>query len=336
MKTSRPQKMTKSSSSSKSERVTIAFTGDVMIGRLVNEFLDTMPPEYIWGDTLQELIAADLRVINLEAALTTSADEVSKVFNFKADPVKVKSLTCASIDLVNLANNHVLDYSEEGLLETLHVLDRANIQHVGAGRNITQAKAPVIFSINGIRIGFLGCTDNESSWLASESSSGTFYLKVDDFKSIQKEIAALRPQVDFLVLTIHWGPNMVERPPSSFVRFAHQLMDAGVDLLHGHSAHIFQGIEIYKRKPILYDTGDYVDDYYVDPQLRNDRSFLFLIEIGKQGVHSIRLIPVLISNFQVNHAHGDDASSTLRRMQSLSSEFNTHFEIKGEVGLLNI
>jgi poly-gamma-glutamate capsule biosynthesis protein CapA/YwtB (metallophosphatase superfamily) len=318
------------------EKIQIGLMGDVMIGRLVNEQMDVVPSVYIWGNLLPLIKRNDLNLINLEAALTTSSQLVPKVFNFKADPHKVQSLIDASIHVANLANNHVLDYSQEGLLETLTTLDQAGIQHIGAGKNINEASSPALFAINGIKIGILGCTDNEPSWLATEKKPGIKYLEVGDLETISNAIVELRSKVDILILSIHWGPNMRERPVKKFVQFAHDLIDLGVDLIHGHSAHIFQGVEIYQEKLILYDTGDFVDDYYVDPMLRNDRSFLFLVECNKKGIQRLRLIPVLIQNFQVNKAKENEAKEIMKRMQLLSREMHTEFHVQnGELVLDN-
>ena len=318
------------------EKISIGLAGDVMIGRLVNEQLDHVPPEYIWGNLLPLLRRTDFNLINLEAALTDSQEEVPKTFNFKANPHKVRSLVEGSIDVVNLANNHVLDYAKKGLLETLETLNQANIMHVGAGKNIIEASQPVIVEKNGITVGILGCTDNEPTWLAKNESPGTRYLSVYDIDLIKTDIERLRPQVDLLILSIHWGPNMKERPSKSFTTFAHQLIEAGVDILHGHSAHIFQGVEVYQNKLILYDTGDFVDDYYVDPLLRNDRSFFFVVEATKAGLCTLRLIPVLISHFQVNRAKGNDAAESLERMQKLSAELHTTFALENQELILTI
>lgn len=316
--------------------IQMGVMGDVMIGRLVNEQLDIVPYSYIWGNILPVLKGNNLNLINLEAALTTSSRLVPKVFNFKADPDRVQALVEASIHVVNLANNHVLDYSEEGLIETLTTLDKVGIKHVGAGRTLAEASAPAILMVNRIKIGFLGCTDNEPSWLATKTQPGIKFLEVGDIEAIKKDILELRPKVDLLVLSIHWGPNMRERPPKEFVQFAHDLVDLGVDMIHGHSAHIFQGVEVYKGKLILYDTGDFVDDYYVDPLLRNDRSFLFLVECNKQGIQRLRLVPVLIGDFQVNQAKGEEAKEVMKRMQRLSKEMNTTFEVQNGELILQV
>lgn len=303
----------------------IGLMGDVMVGRLVNEKLAHVQPDYIWGDLLPLLRANDLNLINLEAALTLSDQIVPKVFNFKADPDRVHSLQKGSIHIANLANNHVLDFSEEGLLDTLKTLDEAGIKHVGAGKNSQEASAPVILEMKQTKLGFLGCTDNEPSWAASPFHPGINYLDVGDLSSIGKAIEGVRPLADLLILSIHWGPNMRERPPQEFIDFAHALIDQGVDLIHGHSAHIFQGVEVYKGKIILYDTGDFIDDYAVDPYLRNDRSFLFLIECSHKRIQRLTLLPTLISRFQVNRAKGKEANESIARMIKLSKEMGTIF-----------
>lgn len=314
---------------SKHHSITIGLAGDVMIGRLVNEQLQIVPPNYIWGNLLPILHSTDFNLINLEAALTTSEKEVFKVFNFKSDPKNVQVLHEAKIDMVNLANNHVLDYSVEGLLETLITLDKASIPHVGAGRTWEEAVQPAIVERKGIKIGVLGCTDNEPGWKAKSNKPGTFYLRVGDLHSIEEYIEKIRPLVDILILSIHWGPNMVERPPKEFREFAHELLEKGVDLIHGHSAHIFQGIEIYKgNKIIFYDTGDFVDDYAIDPLLRNDCSFFFKVNATAKGFTGIQLIPTRISHFQVNRMHKSELAEVLKRMQLLSKEFGTNLIIE--------
>ena len=308
----------------------LGLMGDVMIGRLVNRYLSHAPPNYLWGDVLPILKETDINLINLETSLTSSTEAVPKVFNFKAYPENVRSLTEGHIDVVNLANNHILDFSAAGLRETILTLDTAGIYHVGAGENAEQAKRPAILTCNDIRIGILGCTDNEPSWKSTPSSEGTRFIDITTIDPLKEDIQRLREQVDIVILSIHWGPNMKEQPSANFIRFAHQAIDSGVDIIHGHSAHIFQGVEIYQGKLILYDTGDFVDDYAVDPLLRNDRSFLFLVEAGKEGVVALYLIPVLIGDFQVNLSSGKEFLETGQRMQRLSQEFHTTFAFRHE------
>ncbi|GAB4236378.1 MAG: CapA family protein [Chlamydiales bacterium] len=314
-------------------QITIALMGDVMLGRLVGEALakgksDVFP----WGDFLPLLQSVDFRLLNLENALTLSEKKVPKVFNFKTIPEHVAVLKSASIDVVNLANNHILDYGEEGLIDTLETLDKAGIEHVGAGVSFNEAAKGIICEKKGIKIGILGCTDNEPTWLAKEKKPGTHYIRVGDISSLETIIPTLKSMVDLLILSIHWGPNMKLRPDSTFRKFAKQLIDLGVDIIHGHSAHVFQGIEIYKNKLILYDTGDFIDDYSIDSELRNDLSFLYLIDVMDSEIQTLRLIPNKIQGFRANRAGRLASEFAIDRMITLSKELGTSFDIsQGEL-----
>ena len=149
-------------------------------------------------------------------------------------------------------------------------------------------------------------------------------------EALERHVRDVRPGADLVILTIHWGPNMRPAPSEAFVRFAHRMVEAGVDVLHGHSAHVFQAVEVYRGRLILYDTGDFVDDYAVDEELRNDRSFLYLLRADRDGVRELELVPVLISKMQVNRARGRDREGIARRMRALSEPFGTRFEERGE------
>lgn len=304
--------------------------GDVMIGRSVNRNIIEYGYDHPWGNVLSYLKNPGINIINLEAALTSSEKKVAKVYNFKAEPDHVKTLSSARIHVANIANNHILDYSEEGLLETIRVLDRFGILHAGAGKNIKEARKPAILECNGVKIGLLGCTDNEPGW-KSNRHPGINYVEVGDLSDLKKDINSLRPKVDILILSAHFGPNMVERPGKDIIEFNHQLIDLGVDIIHGHSAHIFQGIELYHRKLILYDTGDFIDDYYVDPELRNNRSFLFEITITDKRVVGLKILPVLIENMQVNFADKEISKWSIARMQYLSERFGTKISDSGDL-----
>jgi poly-gamma-glutamate synthesis protein (capsule biosynthesis protein) len=136
---------------------------------------------------------------------------------------------------------------------------------------------------------------------------------------------------DLLVASLHWGPNMVETPPERFRTFARWLVDRGVDVVHGHSAHVFQGVEVYRGRPVLYDAGDFVDDYAVDDRLRNDRGFLFELSVTPAGEPvELGLRPTAIDDCAVHAADDDAAGWSRERMRRLSEPFGTSFERDGE------
>lgn len=317
-----------------SEILIIGFAGDVMIGRSVEPVISSEGYSYVWGDTIRLFHNTDINVVNLETTLTKSNKKVPKVFNFKAAPDKVRSLSAAHVSIANLANNHILDFSENGLLETIDTLKAAGILYSGAGRNLEEASKSARLEKKNFRIGVIGFTDNEPTWRADIDKSGTNYIDVSNQQYKQRALELiwkLRKEVDIVIVSIHWGPNMQEEPSETFIGFAHDMIDHGADIIHGHSAHIFQGIEVYHKKLVLYDTGDFVDDYVVDPLLKNDHSFFYRVEMNKQRIESVHLDPVLISNYQVNLAKGKNYEWSIKRIQKLSSRFGTVVSDTGSV-----
>lgn len=311
--------------------VTLALTGDVMLGRLVNEAIRLWGVAYPWGDTLPLLHSADRLLINLECTLTAHTEpwrgDPYKPFFFRAEPTAVRTLSLARVSFASLANNHSLDFDVPGMLETIAVLDRAGIAHAGAGRTLAEARAPAWLSAGGLRIAVLAFADHPLAWAATPESPGINYTPVsldeEDFAPVAAAIAAVRAQADLVLFSIHWGPNMRARPAPHFRAFARRVIEAGVDLFWGHSAHVVQGIEFHQGKPILYDTGDFVDDYAVDRDLRNDLSALFLVRVRAHVVEGLELVPVRIGEMQVNIAHGRDRDWFLDRLGALCAEFGT-------------
>ena len=171
--------------------ITLALMGDVMLGRRVAEALNYhMGPEEPWGGVMALLDAADLRIINLECAITDNEQpwtRTAKVFHFRTPPSAIETLRTARIDACSLANNHTLDFEEQGLLDTLEHLDAAGIRHAGAGRNQEEAVDPAILIVpadHTHQVALLAFTDNEPSFAAGPDRPGTNYLP-----------ASLRPEV---------------------------------------------------------------------------------------------------------------------------------------------
>lgn len=321
----------------------IGLTGDVMLGRLVNDRQQRRPPAAVWGNLRDHLLSLDGLFINLECCLSNRGEQWQRTyrpFHFRADPGwAISALRSVDVTGCALANNHILDYEEIALLDTLEALDEAGILHAGAGRTRADAFEPVIVSSNELRIGFCSFTDNLPEYAATADAPGTAHIKIDvhnddtraAVKTTLDQLWVQHP--DLVIASLHWGPNMIEHPSESFREFGRWLLDQGVDVIHGHSAHIFQGIQVCNGAPILYDTGDFVDDYSVDDTLRNDRSFLFEIVVTETGtVGELRLVPTKIYDAAVHHAAETAANWSRNRMQLLSAEFGTTFE--NEDGML--
>jgi poly-gamma-glutamate synthesis protein (capsule biosynthesis protein) len=318
--------------------LTIALTGDVMLGRGVNDVLAWRGPAYPWGDLLPTLRQADALLINLECALTSRTarwhDGEYKPFYFRSDPANVAALQTAGVSFASLANNHSLDYGAEGLLETIAVLDRAGIAHAGAGPDRAAARAPARLTVGGRRVAVVAFADYPAEWAAGPSAPGINYTPVslaeEDFATVRAALADARAGADLVVFSIHWGPNMRLRPSPEFRAFARAVVAAGADVFWGHSAHVVQGIELWQGRPILYDSGDFLDDYAVDPDLRNDRSALFLLRVRPPEIVGLELLPVQLDYAQVNRARGADRAWIVERLAALCAEFGTALVDDGE------
>lgn len=324
-----------------SQGITLALGGDVMLGRLVNGAILNEGPLHPWGDVLPLVRDADLALVNLECTIAEGGEPFRprRVFYFKAHPKAIETLTLAGIDYVTLANNHAMDFQGPALLETIGRLDEHGIAHAGAGVNSAEAAQHVLLEAEGITIGVVAFADHFAEYAATESGPGINFLPISlgerHFGRVRESIEAARAAgADLVVFSIHWGPNFRQTPPQEFQDFAHAVMDAGADILHGHSAHIFQGIEIYRGKPILYDTGDLIDDYYVDPIHRNDQQLLFLVRASSEGVEWIELFPVVITYMQVNRATGAKFDEIGERIAELSRAMGT--EVRREADRLVI
>lgn len=308
----------------------IALLGDVMLGRLVNDQLETADPAYPWGDTLPILRQADITFANLECVLADDGKPVAhKVYHFRSDAKNVESLRSAAIDVVGLANNHVLDFGVEALREMLVTLDDHGILRAGAGTDLEAARRPAVRRVGPTAVGFIAFTDNQPDWEATFRAPGIHYIPVDRVDAGDRRVTDLlelvgrtKGRVQLLIMSAHWGGNWGSDVPPAHRSLARALIDAGADVVFGHSAHIFRGVEIYRNRPIVYSAGDFVDDYAVDPVERNDQSFVFLLETSGSAPSKLRLHPTEIARFQTRLARRS-AGEIAERMQRLSTQLGT-------------
>jgi poly-gamma-glutamate capsule biosynthesis protein CapA/YwtB (metallophosphatase superfamily) len=322
----------------------IGLTGDVMLGRGVDERHDGRPPGSVWGSMLPELRRLDGTVANLECCVSDRGERwPDKVYYFRAGPAwALPALETAGVSAVSLANNHALDFGATALRDTLAGLDRRGIGAVGAGPDRDAAVAPAVVDIGGVTVALVGLTDRMPAFAAGPGRPGTAVAALAArSRRTRRLVRGLlrRPAVadaDLVVASLHWGPNwkLVKHPARR--SFARWLVDEGVDVVHGHSAHVPQGVEIHDGAPILYDCGDLVDDYVVKPDLHNDRSFLFELVVEGGSVVAVRLHPVEIRASTVHRAEGEVVRWLHDRMRSLSARFGTEVRAGSERGVLRV
>ena len=240
-----------------------------------------------------------------------------------------------------MANNHTLDYGREALADTFVLLEKAGIRYAGAGPNILLAQQSTILETDLVKVGLLSVTDaNEPGWGAETDRSGIWYVPIDirdpNTLDLIEKIKIAKTAVNILIVALHWGSNWGGEPEPGHREFAYKLIDAGVDIIFGHSCHVFRGIEIYRKRPIIYSAGDFIDDYAVDAIERNDESFIFMIEIFGQSIQGMFLYPTIIENFHARLAGLSRATHIASRMESLCRELGTQACWNEATGTLDI
>lgn len=214
-----------------------------------------------------------------------------------------------------------------GLLDTVSTLEVAGIAHAGAGHDVDAACRAALLIPQGWRVAVVAFADYPPEWAATPTLAGINYVPVPPdaptWSRVNEAISAARVDADLVVFSIHWGPNMSVRPSPAFRRFARSVIDAGTDIFWGHSAHVPHGVEVWNGKPILYDTGDFIDDYAIDPLLRNDLSAIFLVEVRPTGITRVSAVPVVIDNMRVDLAEGSERDWMLDRIACASRELGS-------------
>ncbi|HET9290229.1 MAG TPA: CapA family protein [Actinomycetes bacterium] len=306
--------------------VTVALAGDTMLGRGVARALTTSPPQALVAPEVRAALdQADLVVLNLECCISERGrpwDAPGKPFFFRAPPRAVELLVLLGVDGVTLANNHALDYGVDALLDTLVHLDAAGIAVVGAGADLEQARQPAVLGASGLRVAVVGVTDHPPDFSAGPDRPGVAFADlgraVPDWL-LQTVRAA---DADVLLVSPHWGPNMTTAPVRHVRRAATALVDAGATLVAGHSAHVPHGV----AGRVLYDLGDFLDDYRVDPRLRNDLGLLFLVSLDAGGPVRLEALPLKLDFCHTRLAAGEDAAWMRHRFRSACATLGTTVE----------
>jgi poly-gamma-glutamate capsule biosynthesis protein CapA/YwtB (metallophosphatase superfamily) len=315
---------------------TIGLLGDVMLGRAVGEALDRMAPEEVWADEVREVAAGcDAVVCNLECCASergTPTDRIpGKPFFFRAPPEAIGSLRAVGVAAVGLANNHALDYETEALVDTLEIVRDAGIALTGAGSDEADARRGVAIDTGDVRLGIAAVSDHPAEFAAGEDAPGTAYadLRRGAPEWLAEEIGRLSAECDAVIAFPHWGPNMTTAPERWQRQVAERLHESGADMVAGHSAHVFHGVGWSVRGPTCFDLGDALDDYAVDPALRNDLGVMALWRPGG-GERELELVGLALDFCHTRLAAGDEAEWIAARLERACSELGTEVERVGE------
>jgi poly-gamma-glutamate synthesis protein (capsule biosynthesis protein) len=297
-------------------------------------------PDYIWSAALDELSRArtDLRIVNLETSITRSEDHLPKGINYRMSPENADSLRTAGIDCCVLANNHILDWGEAGLLETLSTLERLHIRPAGVGRNLAEASTPVAFDIAGRgRVLVLAAASVTSGtperWAATQDSAGVNLIsELSDSAAarIGQQLSTIKRPGDIVVVSIHWGPNWGYEVTEAQRRFAHALIGmAGASVVHGHSSHHAKSIEVCDNRLVLYGCGDFLNDYEGIrgcEEFRDDLSLMYFADVDPASgdLIALEMVPLQIRRFQLVRASDADIVWTQQTLDRECQKFGGH------------
>jgi poly-gamma-glutamate synthesis protein (capsule biosynthesis protein) len=288
--------------------------------------------------------AADLVFVNCEGALSDHARQIG----LNRTPEKfAKTMRSSGISLVNLANNHTFDAEERGFLDTLRALSSAGIAHVGGGRDLAEARKPVILARNGIKLGFLGYAQFNNMGESAFAADGRPGIVPMDPFLIKEDIRRLRPQVDYVVVAIHWATNRKYDISPENRTFAHDLIDAGADIIMGHHPPHPKGIEVYHGKVILYAPSNILRGH---TNMNSDDGYLARFTLGQKSVEKVEVLPISGKGqpagrtgqpydaklFQPFLMEGSSARQLLEGVRSRSAALDTAMEIDGNEGIITI
>lgn len=282
---------------------TLLFTGDVMLSRSVGSRMATQKdwalPFHLIADTLRN---ADLRYCNLECPVSDRGHNLHHLYSFRADPRVIEGLKATGFDVASQANNHAYDWGPEALLDSLARLRAAGIQPIGAGQNILAAHYPLLVHLGGLRIAFLAYVNiDPKEATAGVDRPGVAWL---DPGQTLADIRFSRPLADVVIVCPHWGVEYASQPSRDQVELAHQMIDAGADIIVGSHPHVVQPLEKYHDHWIAYSLGNFIFD---QQDYATHRGLMLQVKVREKQITEVLPIPIKInSSFQAALAPGTD------------------------------
>ena len=291
-----------------------------------------------WGEVLALLddVVPDVRLINLETTITADGEFAQrKPVCYRMHPDNVPALRVFRPDVCALANNHILDFGYQGLTDTVTALGEAGIQGAGAGADLTAVRRPAVVAVHDQHRVLIASVAMKSagvfeSWAARSDRAGVWLVwdpsERDAADDVAAELLAHKRGGDVAIVSVHWGSNWGYAIGPSDIAFAHRLIDAGVDIVHGHSSHHPRPIEIYRGRPILYGCGDVIDDYEGiggHESFRSDLRLLYLASTdpGSGRLISLHMIPLHVRRMRLERASKPDAEWLRKTIEHTSRRF---------------
>lgn len=314
-----------------SDQVTITFAGDILFDENYAIMGNVAGNGNIANGVLPSLIAemksADIMMLNNEFPYSDGGAPLEdKQFTFRAKPATVSYLNDMGVDIVSLANNHAYDYGEPAFMDTMKVLEEAGITYVGAGRDLQEARRPVYYIINNIKIAIVAATqierlDNPDTRGATDSSAGVFRCWNGD--DLLETVREARANSDFVIVYLHWGTENVAETDWAQEKQAAEVVAAGADLIIGAHPHCLQRISIVQGVPVMYSLGNFWFNS------RTIDTGMIKVTLNQNGLQSYQFIPCKQTSSQTMLLQGEEKKRVIDYMQGLSG--GVHIDEDGYV-----
>lgn len=307
------------------KKVTVLSVGDVMLGGRVGKRIKEEGLGYPFGCVEEELRRGDIVFGNLEIPFDGHNREpflYDTHPDFKAEPMCAPSLKRGGFGVLSLANNHVMDWGEDVVKETIELVNSLGVRTLGAGGNLKEAARPVVIEKNGVKLGFLAYA-HRGRHCAGRRRAGTNPLIP---RRVYRDIAELGPKVDLLVVSLHFGLMFTDLPSPYQKQLCHSIIERGANLILGHHPHVIQGVERYRHGLIAYSLGEFVADqdggkaerYRRDVREKRKDTMILQITLRKSGELDYEMIPCRIESFRPRILKGEESRSLKDRMAYLS------------------
>lgn len=310
-------------------RIQLTFVGDILLDGYVGNQIAKFGVKYPFEKVAPKLKGADMAFANLETPVSTKGKPVdNKTFVFRSKPTTLAGLVYSGIDGVSVANNHILDYGKDAMLDTIVQLNKYKIGYTGAGKNIKEAFKPYVKTIKDKKIAVLGVSRVLSgpSWYAGEKNAGA--ASAYTLEPLLSEIKKSSQENDFTIVYLHWNKEFKDYPEPYARKMAKQMIDSGADMIIGAHSHCLMGIEYYQHKPIYYSLGNFVFNRSTRGGDKTLDSMIVDFEIKDSKVTS-KITPVKIIHGQPNFMPEAYNKKTIKLMNKLS--YNAKIDAHGNV-----
>lgn len=305
------------------ENLRFCAVGDVLLDRGVRNVIKNHGVNYPFLKTTKFINSFDFAFCNLECPISKRGHALGKAYVFRADPEFIEGLKFSGFNIYSLANNHSLDYGRRAFLDTKAILGKNNFFVVGAGKNQKEASRAIVIKRKGINIAFLAYVTMPLEGITYRADlPGPSQANIEE---ISKEIKLAKKISDVVIVSFHWGREFDPKASAKQREYAYRAIESGASLVIGHHPHVIQTIEKYKGAFIIYSLGNFIFDQH---KKERKEGIIFCCNIYKTGIKDVRLVPIVIRNFQANFAAKDEFENIATRIKKLSENCRITLEHK--------